>query len=508
MERLPEVERLVERESYFVLHAPRRTGKTTALRELATRLTTSGRYAAVYASCEGAQAAADDYASAERMLLDELRIRAGSDLKGGLLPPPWPSAPAGSQLRSALTSWARSCPRPLVLLLDEIDAILGASLISVLRQLRAGYPDRPDAFPCSVILSGLRDVRDYKLASGGGESSRLGTASPFNIKVESIRLRDFTADEVSRLYAQHREETGQAFTAKALERAFVLTAGQPWLVNALAREVVEKLEVPLSRPVRPEHVDQASEELIMARATHLDSLVARLTDERVRRVVEPMLAGSFGDAPADVYNDDLQCARDLGLLAPGPGLRIANPIYNEVIVRVLAGTIEDRLPVPEPRSFVLPDGRLDLHHVLAEFAEFWRQHGEVLAGTANWREVAAQLVLMAWLQRIVNGGGYVDREYGIGRGRIDLLLRWPWRDDQGRRQEQREAIELKVWAAGRKDPLAEGLSQLDGYLDRMGLDTGALVIFDRRPEAAEPELRTRFEEVVSPAGRGITLLRG
>ncbi|XXU84704.1 hypothetical protein WMF21_43800 [Sorangium sp. So ce1099] len=82
-------------------------------------------------------------------------------------------------------------------------------------------------------------MRDYKAASGG-DPERLGTSSPFNIKLESLRVGDFSGDEVRALYAQHTEDTGQAFTEAALARAFEVTAGQPWLVNALGREIVEK----------------------------------------------------------------------------------------------------------------------------------------------------------------------------------------------------------------------------------------------------------------------------
>jgi hypothetical protein len=501
--RLPGIEDLVEQFGYFVLHAPRQSGKTTALRELATLLAASGRFAAVYASCEAGQAVGEDYEAAQRAVLASLQ-RGGADLPEACRPPAaWPRQDGPTQIVDGLTAWSRACPRPVVLLLDEIDALRGDALISVLRQLRAGFPDRPAQFPASVVLCGLRDVRDDKAASGG-DPRHLGTASPFNVKVESLWLRNFTREEVAALYSQHAAETGQVFLPEALEQAHAVSGGQPWLVNALAREVVEKMGVAPPGPVTAEHIEQAKERLILARATHLDSLVARLAEERVRRVLEPMLAGTFGDTPSDVYNDDLQYVRDLGLLAPGAGLRIANPIYNEVIVRVLAGTIEDRLPVPEPRTFVLPDGRLDLRLVLSEFAAFWREHGEILAGTANWREVACQLVLMAWLQRVVNGGGIVDREYGIGRGRIDLLVRWPY---GVARAWQREALELKIWAPGRKDPLPKGIEQLDGYLGRVGLEQGFLVLFDRRPEAADIEERTRFEELRAPSGRAITLLR-
>ena len=505
LERLPGIEGLVERRGYFVLHAPRQTGKTTALRELAVQLTATGRFAALYASCEGGQAYPDDPAAVERLVWGNLKLEAEQRLEPGLRPPAEPAEFApGTFLQANLSAWSRACPRPVVLLLDEIDALRGDGLISVLRQLRAGFPNRPGGFPSSVVLCGLRDVRDYKAASGG-DPSRLGTASPFNIKIESLRLRDFTRNELAALYGQHEAETGQPFAAEAVDRAFALCGGQPWLANALAREVVEKLGIPAGAPVTAAHLDQAAERLVLARATHLDSLAARLSEDRVRRVIEPLLAG--GLPLADPYDDDFQYVRDLGLVAPDSPVRVANPIYREVIVRVLSAVAE-RAMVIEPRSFVGPDGRLDMRRVLEEFAGFWRQHGGVLAGRMPYHEVAPQLVLMAWLQRVVNGGGLVDREYGVGRGRIDLLVRWPYGEPRGSPTAwQREALELKVWAPGRKDPLPEGLAQLDEYLNRCGLDHGWLVLFDRRPEEGDPEDRTRFEQATTPTGRAVTVLR-
>jgi hypothetical protein len=501
--RLPEAPGLVEQYGYFVVHAPRQTGKTTALRSLAERLLASGRYAALYFSCEEGEAAGDDFGEAQRAILSRLRRSAELYLPAELRPPPFPEAPDSSLLGTALSAWARACPRPLVLLFDEIDALRGQSLISVLRQLRSGFSDRPHAFPASVVLCGLRDVRDYKAASGG-EPHRLGTASPFNIKLESLRLGDFNQDEVRELYAQHTTETGQPFTEQALARAFELTAGQPWLVNALAREITEELAVPASEPLTLEHVEVAKERLILARATHLDSLVARLHEPRIRRVLEPLLAGTLGGGGV-TYQDDLRYARDLGLCAPDLPVRVANPIYHEVLARVLAGDAEARVLV-EPRSFVLPDGRLDFPRLLREFADFWREHGEVLAAGVPYHEVAPQLVLMAFLQRVVNGGGFVDREYGVGRGRIDLLVRWP-HTEEGQRRWQRHALELKLWRDGERDPLPKGLTQLDAYLERLGLEEGVLVIFDRREAAGDAESRTRFEQVRAPSGRKVILLR-
>lgn len=502
--RLPEARGLIARSQYFVVHAPRQTGKTTTLRALAAALTAEGRYAALHFSCEVGRATGDDYEAALRGILSEIRSGAEYALEPDLRPPRWPDAPAGTLLKESLTAWAQACPRPLVLFFDEIDALVGQSLISVLSQVRAGYNSRPAPFPAGVVLCGLRDVREYKAASGG-DPSRLGTSSPFNIKIRSLRIGDFTEADVYALYAQHTEETGQPFTEAALARAYDYTRGQPWLVNALAAEIVDQIRVEPPDPITADHVDEAKERLILARATHLDSLVARLGETRVRRVVEPLIAGDAVETDS-TFNEDVAYLSDLGLVAPGWPVTIANPIYREVIVRVLGAYAEAQV-VADPRSFVLPDGRLDFRMLLGEFAGFWRQHGEVLTSAEYYHEVAPQLVLMGYLHRIVNGGGYIDREYGVGRGRIDLTVRWPYLDGAGKRVWQREAVELKVWRAGESDPLRQGLQQLDAYLDRLDLDHGTLVVFDRRDPQAPPADRTRFAEDRTPSGRPVTLLR-
>ncbi len=509
LRRLPEAPGLVARKDYFVVHAPRQTGKTTAIRALAGALTASGGCAALAFSCEVGRAVGDNYGAAQRGILEEIRSGAEFDLPAGLRPPPWPEAPDENRLKAALTAWALACPKPLVLFFDEIDALGGQSLNIVLSQLRSGYNRRPAPFPASVALCGMRDVRDYKSASGG-DPSRLGTSSPFNIKVESLRLGDFTPSEVAELYSQHSAETGQEFTPGAVERVVELTAGQPWLVNALAREVVEKLAVPASEAITVDHVELAKERLILARATHLDSLAARLAEPQIQRVLEPVVAGTLPDL--DPYDDDLRYAYDLGLVAPGLPIRVANPIYREVIARVLGAKAEARV-LADPRSFVLADGRLDFDRLLAEFAVFWRANGDVLTTGIGYTQAAPQLVLMAFLHRVVNGGGQVEREFSVGSGRVDVLVRWPYTetsvtsDASGKRTFQLEALELKVWRPKEADPLAEGLAQLDGYLDRLGLGTGVLVIFDRRPNAAPIADRTGFEQATSPSGRPIIVLR-
>jgi hypothetical protein len=496
--RRPEMRELIDIGLFFVLHAPRQSGKTTLIRTLAKKLTAEGKFAALAFSCEAAEVAQDDYEATERMLLEEWRNQAALDLPEKLRPPPWPHAPPGKVLQAALGAWARSCPRPLVLFFDEIDALRGESLRSVLRQLRSGFPERPHAFPHAVVLCGLRDVRDYKTASGG-DPGRLGTSSPFNIKVKSLTLDNFTFAQTRDLYLQHTRATGQNWTKEAIVRAYELTGGQPWLTNALAREIVE--EKKHEGLIRRQQVEEAKEALILERATHLDSLVARLAEPRVRRILAPLLDGTL--ALTDMsYDDDLSYVADLGLVKRSKPVQIANPIYKEVIVRVLTSPMQANIVLPE-RSFVTKRGRLSISRFLDEFSAFWREHGEVLENGGTYHEVAPQLVLMAYLQRVVNGGGFVEREYGVGRDRIDLLVRWPL----GGRRWQKEVLELKVWREKKRDPLERGLEQLEGYLERVGVKRGVLVIFDRRKEARPVEERVERSEVKTKKGLCVTLLR-
>ena len=259
LRRLPTVLGLIEQQLYFLLQAPRQAGKSTALRELARALTDSGRYVSVLLSMETGEPFPDRIDAAELSILDQWRDTVRGELPETLQPPPWPQAPEGRQIAAALAEWARAAPRPLVVFLDEIDSLQNETLRSVLRQLRAGYLERPKNFPWSLGLCGMRDIRDYKIASGG--SQRLNTASPFNVKDTSLTLRNFTAAEVAELYQQHTDDTGQPFTAEAATRAFALTGGQPWLVNALARQAVTVICPDPAHPVAAEHIDQAKEAL-------------------------------------------------------------------------------------------------------------------------------------------------------------------------------------------------------------------------------------------------------
>jgi hypothetical protein len=275
-----------------------------------------------------------------------------------------------------------------------------------------------------------------------------------------------------------------------------LTQGQPWLVNALAKVAVEELMPDPTQPISIAVIDHAKEILIVRQDTHLDSLAERLREPRVRAVIEPILAGTI---PPDLPVDDIRFVQDLGLVQfdPMKGLMIANPIYASVIPRSLTTTTRTFLPTMMP-IWRTPAGRLDVQALQTAFLAFWRQHGQPLLGTTAYHEIAPQLVLMAFLDRVANGGGSVERETTVGGDRVDLLLRYGG---------DRLAIELKVWRDKRPDPCPDGLAQLDGYLMGLSLDTGWLIIFDQRPNQLPIAERTTSATAQTPSGQIVTIIR-
>jgi hypothetical protein len=467
--RLPkrDLQRLIDRELYWVLHAPRQTGKTSFLMSWMKTLNDSGKVVACYVSVERCQGLEDLESSMPAICNAITKYSTES----GVPVPEVPSSTIGygSMLSDMMGRWAALCaPKPLVILFDEVDTLSGQTLISFLRQLRGGFATRGvGKFPTSVALVGMRDLKDYLVTSKEGIS--LNPGSPFNIKKESFTLRNFNEMEVRDLLLQHTSATGQLFTDAAIDEIFRFTCGQPWLVNTIADLCVNRI-VPEGEAITAEHVYNAKEALIKSRAVHIDSLAERLKDPRVKRVVQPILAG-YADPDLGRDKPDVLFCMDLGLVAWEDGLIIANPIYREVLIRVLNSGYQDGMVKPE-FQWTQANGDLDMDALMREFQVFWRRHGDLWEQKADYTEVFPHLLLMAFFQRVLNGGARLTREAAAGLERMDMLIEWnTWK----------HIIEIKLVHPhdGRSTTLQQGLQQIARYRDKVGEATQTLALFDR-----------------------------
>ena len=483
---IDEILSLLEQEKYFVLHAPRQTGKTSYLLALMKYLNRQSQYKCLYVNIENAQAARENVKEGMREILNALAQAALFYLDDSFFETNGMrilnNKGEFGALNESLSQWCKSSDKPTVLFFDEIDTLVGDTLISVLRQLRSGYTLRPAAFPQSIILCGVRDVRDYRLRTDEGKAMITG-GSAFNIKAKSLRLDNFTPDEIEILYRQHTKTTGQKFNENIFPLVWKLTEGQPWLVNALAYETCFELKEGRDRnkEITVDMINQAKENLILRRETHLDQLSDKLKEERVKHVIEPILAGS--QEPGRLNDDDIDYAVDLGLIQKKPYLRVANRIYQEIIPRQLTYSTELTM-TQEASGYMKEDGSLDMDKLLSAFQEFFRMHFESWVDGFNYAEAGPQLLLQAFLQRIVNSGGRVEREYGLGRQRTDLLVIWPYKNNQCRQQ---AVVELKLRYGSLEKTIKKGLEQTWEYMDKCGTEEGYLLVFDRSKKAAWKE---------------------
>ncbi len=468
---------LIDQKQYFVIHAARQTGKTTLLLDLANQLNRESRYHALYCTLESAQGIAEPekgIPAVVRRLASEVKMIEPEEKYSFADNPDF--SDYTNVLRTELTGLCRKLDKPAVIFFDEADCLSNGTLIAFLRQLRDGYVNRSRIpFVHSIGLIGMHNIRDYK-GRIREERETLGSASPFNIVTKTLTLKNFTKEEVEYLYDQHTKDTGQIFPPEVTDSVYHWTQGQPWLANAVAREIVaEILESDHAGEIYPEHVEQAVETIMHRRDTHIDSLLERLKEDRVRRIAEPVIVGE--EKGFDFTDNDYQYVLDLGLLKNEKGILLpSNPVYAEIIIRKLSSEPQmkmDSANFPPLAPAYLTEGKLDMKKLLTDFQNFWRENSEIWQERFQYKESAPHLILMAFLQRIINTGGRIDREMATGRGRIDLCIHF---------QNRKYPVEIKI----RRDAktLEEGRRQLTGYMDTLGCEEGWLVIFDRRKKTS------------------------
>jgi hypothetical protein len=210
----------------------------------------------------------------------------------------------------------------------------------------------------------------------------------------------------------------------------------------------------------------------------LDQLSDKLKEPRVHRVIAPMLATQDAINVGESSLDDLQYVEDLGLITLRPQQQISNRIYQEVIPREL--TYPAQLSITHQQAWYLDEhNRLDMFKLLGAFQQFFRENAKAWLERFDYKEAGPQLLIQAFLQRIINGGGRINREYALGRKRTDLSIEWPVSDKGFFGEVQRIVIELKILYGSLDTTIEKGLVQTAEYVDSLGATQAHLIIFNR-----------------------------
>ena len=232
---------------------------------------------------------------------------------------------------------------------------------------------------------------------------------------------------------------------------------------------------------------KAAQNIILKRETHLENLERILQDNRVRRVVEPLLSGAV-DPKLHPYQEEIEYAENFGVIkTTSDGYKLSNEIYAEIIPRMLSQDtyLQTELRNVNPAFYLDANGRIKMPTLIEDFRKIYRENIESWTDYTTYKESAVQLLLFFYLQKIVNGGGRIHREFALGNDATDILIEKPL-DGSWVLPKQREVIEIKT--VRNSDKVKKDLStvnqdaveQTRRYLDKMGVEEGHVILFDQR----------------------------
>lgn len=350
--------------------------------------------------------------------------------------------------------------KKIVIFIDEFDGIPKSELgnfLTTMRDLYHQYKEVKQKALYSIGLVGIRNIT--KLIVGG--------VSPFNI-ADQVEMPPFSLKNIRDLYAQYTAETNQPFTEEAVKKVHDETGGQTWLVNRLATILTVNIKPEIVEPIDETDVEKAIEILLKERNAHFDNL-----DEKAKKYKETFVEIVFDGVEYNPGNEEQTWLEQFGLLKNKGGKAVvANNIYKSRYVKVFFDEVTSQ-GYMEPQFYVLPDGGLDMEHILCDFDRYIAQIGvrAFYQGKKPY-EKTGQFLLTAWLYQFVRGGdGDLRYEPISGLGRMDILLIY-----RGRKY----IIETKVnRRAEMEQLLRQGLAQVkQKYLATERVDEGFLVIFD------------------------------
>jgi len=474
----PQLERilaLVAKGTYFVVNRPRQFGKTTTLNFLARHLHGTEAYLPILISFEGfgnkpELSSAEFYRAFWEKFLLYLEAK---DIAFDWRPNVKPEDISDFGFQKNVRAFCKAAGKKTVLLIDEVDSIPETVVIGFLRALREMFLDR-DLLPTfhAVALAGVHDIKNLK-ARVRDESQTLGSASPFNIAID-YELPPFSRENIQQYFSQHTDETEQAFDDAAITRVYEVTNGHPWLVSVLAKSLVENIVPDRRQKILIGHTEEAIQKLIKSSNSNFDSLYKNARKSGIFPIVLELLTGVRSEF--NIHSDSVALGVRYGIFAEGnQQLIVANLIYAQVLYQHFKediGAAEVKAIVAD-NHFEDKSGQLDFRRVFDKFQMFMKSKGAA-SKHPDFREAFGQLLVLSYLDMLVNGKGWTFKEVQSGEGRIDVICCY---------KNQKEVVELKLWYGERK--YEDGLEQLARYLESESLARGYLVVFDRRDNAAK-----------------------
>ena len=442
---------------YFTIFAPRQSGKTTYFQFLIEAIKREKPdWLPVWVSFEAyGDLDLSDFLSSLRD-----RILRGTELPENAVPDFHNMTDIALKLREV----AQIQKKEWVIVVDEIEGLKNPKVLNgFLHLIRSIYHEKQEIGLRSVILTGVSNITGIIQ----------DTASPFNI-ADQIQVPYFTREEVYDLLAQYERETGQLFEHPVKEGIYEQTLGQPGLVNALARDLVEK------KCPNGEVVGMDAFYLTVDHFTrvYIDKNISNIVS-KAKQHTEIMKEILFGkEVPFNNYDETIKFLYVNGVIDDCDGACcIPIPLYKKALYTcfkpLFNGEKEHfKSPIETYKKYVDERGLLDVTKLLWRYIAYVKNRGNIIFSQGKASEGVYHYNIDAFFSTYAE---FADAkcfvETPVGGGRVDLLLLQAGKTD---------IIEIKRYDA---DQYEKSQGQLKAYLERSGLSEGHLVMFSEYHEA-------------------------
>jgi hypothetical protein len=465
---------------FFTMWAPRQTGKTwimqRAVAEIHARY--GERFAVGALSMQGLLGDEDTdeafFRTVPRQFRDgfSIDVTAPGDWEGWL---------------HVFDKRAGAFDRPLLLLIDEFDALPPRLIERLVGEFRRMYLSRESYSLHGLALVGVRSVL-------GIDSPR---GSPFNVQ-RSLHVPNLTHDEVTELFAQYQAESGQAVEPEVVGAVFDVTRGQPGLVGWFGELLCEKYNPGRDKPITEQTFQYVYVRALQAewnntvlnlvkkaRGPYVKRVIALFTDPNVRFALDKdwcaylYMNGIIDEAPAPELRTDV-----------GAVCRFSSPFVQRRLYAALTDDMFDEnspILAIEPGDLladVFTPAGLCVPPLLGRYRAYLERHKE--RGTDPWQgqprrkdlhltEAVGHFHLYAWLRDAVGRRSTITPEFPTGNGKVDLVIRT---------KEHTALIEVKSFVDAYE--LQQGRAQAAGYAKKLGLAAATLAVFVPAPDATLP----------------------
>lgn len=484
-DRLAQMKRLlIDRKKYFVINRGRQYGKTTTLQALEEYLKEDYIVLSLDFQLMGTEDFSDEMTFSRSLIgdivraLQDIEISNLEQLTAPLLELQSEISSYGlKELFLGLSSMCGSAPRPVVLMIDEVDSASNNQVfLDFLAQLR-GYYLKRDKTPIfhSVILAGVYNIKNLKLKLRPESEHQYN--SPWNIAADFDMEMGFSASQIVGMLEEYEADcqTGMDIWAVA-EDIYAYTSGYPVLVSAICKRIDEKIlgTAGFEEPEKAwgkDGIKKAVKMILMDSTPLFESMIRQLDEYPPMKQMFHAMLFQGEEFAYNPYTKEINLACMFGYTSIREGkVQIANRIFETCLYNYflseeeLTSTIGNM--AKRDKSYFIHGGQLDMDMVLGKFVEYFND----IYGSNDDRFVEAwgRKLFLLYLRPIINGAGnyYIEAQTRDAR-RTDVIV-----DYAG----EQFILELKIWHGN--EYKERGEKQLLDYLEYYHKDKGYMLSFN------------------------------